>query len=97
MTEGRKSTFMQMCPGDLVLFVPKETGEFRYRGAVLFTFRHSSLGRDLWPFVPGEDWTLIYLLVDVRRISVPKHRLLRELGYAENYVGILSKVVDREA
>jgi hypothetical protein len=71
--------------GDLVLFTPKGTGRFTYRGTVTGKIESQSLGNSLWPVNSGRPWSLVYLLHDVRSIDLSKERLLAEFKYSPSF------------
>lgn len=85
MTDRRRTVFETMSPGDHVLFSEKGTGEFTWTGDVLTKLVNQRLGETLWRFVPGRPWKLIYVLDNVRKLSVSKPRLLEALGYLSHY------------
>src|SRR5947209_4086 len=48
MTEGKRSTFVQMRPGDLVVMTLRNTGHFSYVAEILYTLESIELGNFLW-------------------------------------------------
>lgn len=86
MTEAKRAVFAQMKPGDLVLLAPKGSGQFRYQGTVVGKLECQALGQRLWPVQNGSPWSLIYLLDQIKRPTISKEALVRELGYDPGYV-----------
>lgn len=86
MTEGSRSKFNEMSPGDLVLFTAKDSGKFQYAGEVVAKIDSEKLGRFLWDFVPTKPWKLVYFLENVRTVNISKTSLVTALGYDKNYV-----------
>lgn len=86
MTEGSRSKFNEMAPGDLVLFTAKDSGRFQYSGEVVSKIDSERLGKHLWDFVPTKPWKLVYFLDNIQAININKTRLIAALGYNKNYV-----------
>ena len=80
-TTASRSIFDAMKAGDLVLFTPRATGRFTYRATVTKKIESQALGDALWPIIPDNHWCLVFLLEDVRPISLVKGRLVAEFGY----------------
>lgn len=85
MTANSRGTYDNMRQGDVVLFVPKATGRFTYRGTVAGKIESRELGQLLWPVDPAHPWSLVYLLEDVQPISLFKERLVAEFGYDRSW------------
>jgi hypothetical protein len=85
MTETRRAIYASMRPGDVVVFTEKGSGRFGYRARIVGKLESQQLGELLWPVVPGKPWKLIYFLDDVRRATISKARLLKELGFNPDF------------
>lgn len=87
MTANSQGTYDNMRVGDLVLFAPKGTGRFTWRGTVRGKLESRALGEVLWPFDAAHPWSLVYLLEDVRQTNYSKERLVAEFGYDRGFRG----------
>lgn len=85
MTESNQSTFKSMKEGDRVLLSEKGTGKFNYTGIVKGKIESKSLGNNLWSFTPGKPWSLIYVLDNIKPVNIDKQKMVKILGYKENY------------
>lgn len=86
MTEGSRSKFNEMTPGDLVLFTVKDSKKFQYSGEVVAKIDSEKLGGFLWDFVPTKPWKLVYFLGNIQAVNIDKTRLVTALGYNKNFV-----------
>jgi hypothetical protein len=104
MTDGTKSQFDKMNPGDHVLFSEKGTKKFNYFAEVTAKVTSEELGDYLWPIKPrksagsSEDksWQFIYFLKDLRSIDVDKSRLVVLLGHDEKDAVAASRKLDAD-
>ncbi len=85
MTESNRSMFNRMEKGDYVLLTIKGTGKFDLVGKIKGKLESESLGNKLWSFTPGKPWSLIYLLDDLKAISIDKQKMVQLLGYKSNF------------
>jgi hypothetical protein len=92
MTDGSKSQFDKMAPGDHVLISERGTKRFNYLAEVTATITNQALGDYLWPVKPranasagdSKSWKFIYFLKDLRSIEANKAELLVLLGHESN-------------
>ena len=50
-------------------------------GEIYWKLENGRLGREIWTFVPGKPWNLIYFVRRIDVISEPKPFVLKALGY----------------
>ncbi len=82
LTESGGTLFTSMQQGDEVLFTVKDSGQFGFLGEIYWKVESERLGREVWTFVPGKPWSLIYFLRNIDVISVPKPFVLEAIGYS---------------
>lgn len=85
VSESRRSLFAEMKAEDIVLFTIKGTGKFELIGEIFYKITCKELGEYLWPYVPGEPWSFIYFIRNIKEIDVDKKNFIEDLGYDKNY------------
>jgi hypothetical protein len=91
MTESKRNAFEKMEKGDQVLIKESRSGKFNFCGRVIAKFESDTFGSEVWSVTPNKPWSLVYILDQIRPISIDRVKLVTAFGYeSTNYVqGIL--------
>jgi len=85
MSENSRPYYRVMKAGDKVVFKITGSGRFNFVGDVIYKFENEEIGNEIWDVVPGEPWSLIFILDKIRPINIDRVKFVQAFGYKPNY------------
>lgn len=85
MTENSRPYYRVMKAGDKVVFKITGSGRFNLVGDVIYKFENEEIGNEIWDVVPGEPWSLIFILDKITPINIDRIKFVQAFGYKPNY------------